>query len=69
MASDELTPQQVADLLKVSPSTVRRYEESGVLKPIRRLPGSRHRRYSRAQVEKLMRESLGGMGEDTSTQE
>lgn len=66
---DELTPQEVADLLKVSPSTVRRWEKAGVLKPKRRLPGSQHRRYGRAEVEKLRDESLGITGEETPTQE
>lgn len=56
---DELTPQQVADLLGVSPSTVRRWEEAGVLTPKRRLPGSGHRRYDRAAVEQLLAETEG----------
>ena len=46
----ELTPAEVAREFKVSPATVRRWEESGLLKPTRRLPGSRHRRYSRESV-------------------
>ena len=49
---DELTPAEAADILGVSPSTVRRYEESGLLVP-RRLPGSGHRRYRRGEVEAL----------------
>lgn len=48
----ELTPAEAAEILGVSPSTVRRYEESGLLVP-RRLPGSGHRRYRRADVEQL----------------
>ncbi len=54
---DELTPAQVAKELKVSPATVRRWEKAGVLAPSRRLPGSRHRRYSRAAVEELQRKT------------
>lgn len=56
---NELTPQQVADLLGVSPSTVRRYEDSGILKPSRRLRGSGHRRYARADVDRLLAEEQG----------
>lgn len=67
--ANELTPQQVADLLGVSASTVRRYEDNGVLKPVRRLPGSGHRRYDRAAVERLLAETEGGAGEDQPAQE
>jgi excisionase family DNA binding protein len=49
----ELTPAEVAAVLKVSTATVKRWEESGVLAPTRRLPGSGHRRYSKAAVEAL----------------
>lgn len=52
---DELTPLEVAREFKVSPATVRRWEESGVLAPTRRLPGSGHRRYSREAVNALKR--------------
>lgn len=52
---DELTPSQVAKEFNVSPATVRRWEKAGVLTPSRRLPGSRHRRYSRTSVEALHR--------------
>lgn len=48
---DEMTPAQVAQELGVSPSTVRRYEQRGILAPARRLAGSRYRRYTRADVE------------------
>lgn len=48
---DEMTPAQVAAELGVSPSTVRRYEKRGIITPTRRLPGSRYRRYARADVE------------------
>lgn len=51
-SGDELTPAEAAKILGVSPSTVRRYEESGLLVP-RRLLGSGHRRYRRAEVEAL----------------
>jgi excisionase family DNA binding protein len=50
---EELTPQEVADLLGVSPATVRRWEEREILRPSRRLPGSGHRRYRRADVDAL----------------
>jgi excisionase family DNA binding protein len=53
MGADELTPAEVAREFNVSPATVRRWEESGVLAPTRRLPGSGHRRYSRAAVDAL----------------
>lgn len=60
MASEELTPADVAKELDVSPSTVRRWEKSGVLPPTRRLPGSRHRRYSREAVDDLKRKMADG---------
>jgi DNA-binding transcriptional MerR regulator len=50
---EELTPADVAREFKVSPATVRRWEEKGILKPTRRLPGSHYRRYSRESVEAL----------------
>lgn len=53
MGKDELTPSEVAREFNVSPATVRRWENSGVLAPSRRLPGSRHRRYSRDAIEAL----------------
>lgn len=62
MGKEELTPTEVARELKVSPSTVRRWEESDVLKPSRRLPHSGHRRYSRAAVDAL-KKKLAGTGE------
>jgi excisionase family DNA binding protein len=51
-SGDELTPAEAGEILGVSPSTVRRYEERGLLTP-RRLHGSGHRRYRRADVEAL----------------
>ncbi len=60
---EELTPAEVAREFNVSPATVRRWEASGVLKPTRRLPNSRHRRYSRATVDALRRQlAEGGEG-------
>jgi DNA-binding transcriptional MerR regulator len=53
MSNAELTPTEVAREFRVSPSTVRRWEASGILTPERRLPGSKHRRYSRAAVDAL----------------
>lgn len=53
MGKDEMTPTEVAREFNVSPSTVRRWENNGLLVPTRRLPGSRHRRYSRQAVEAL----------------
>lgn len=50
---EELTPADVAREFKVSPATVRRWEDKGILKPVRRLPGSHYRRYSRESVEAL----------------
>jgi hypothetical protein len=57
---DELTPAQVALELGVSPSTVRRYEERGILAPARRLPGSRYRRYARADVDRAKERIAAG---------
>jgi DNA-binding transcriptional MerR regulator len=56
MANSELTPVEVAREFRVSPSTVRRWEAAGVLTPDRRLPGSKHRRYSRAAVDALKKQ-------------
>lgn len=53
MDMTELSPSQVAKEMSVSPSTVRRWEQTGVLAPVRRLPGSKYRRYSRADVDAL----------------
>lgn len=64
MASDEMTPGEVADELGVSAATVRRWEVRGVLLPSRRFPGSRHRRYRREDVEALKAEMKGGAKSD-----
>jgi DNA-binding transcriptional MerR regulator len=53
MSKDEMTPVEVAREFDVSPATVRRWEAAGILAPSRRLPGSKHRRYSKAAVEAL----------------
>lgn len=53
MTNTELTPVEVAREFNVHPSTVRRWEAAGILKPARRLPGSQHRRYSREAVDGL----------------
>jgi excisionase family DNA binding protein len=53
MDRTELTPVEVAREFNVHPSTVRRWEAAGVLTPTRRLPGSKHRRYSRTAVDAL----------------
>jgi hypothetical protein len=57
---DEMTPAQAALELGVSPSTIRRYEERGILAPARRLPGSRYRRYARADVERAKQRIAAG---------
>jgi excisionase family DNA binding protein len=57
---DELTPTEAARILGVSASTVRRYEDRGYLAPTRRLPGSGHRRYRRADVVELKRKIDAG---------
>lgn len=59
-AGDELSPAEVASLLGVSASTVRRYEDKGWLVPARRLAGSGYRRYARADVEDFQRRDAAG---------
>lgn len=65
MGADELTPAQVAKEFDVSPATVRRWEAAGVLAPSRRLPGSKHRRYTKAAVEAL-KKKLAEEGDTSS---
>lgn len=60
VGGDELTPAEAAEILGVSASTVRRYEDRSLLAPSRRLPGSRHRRYRRADVDELKRKIDAG---------
>ncbi len=50
-----MTPAQVAREFKVSAQTVRRWEQRDMLKPTRRLPKSKYRRYSREAVEDFRR--------------
>jgi excisionase family DNA binding protein len=66
-AEDELTPGEVAQELGVSAPTVRRWEQRGVLKPSRKLPGSNHRRYSRADVEALKKTMRASEDDASST--
>lgn len=61
---DEMTPGQVADYLGIAPTTVRRWEKAGILKPYRRLPGSGYRRYRRADVEAVARRMETGPGDE-----
>jgi DNA-binding transcriptional MerR regulator len=66
---DALTPVEAARILGVSESTVRRYEDdtpqrAALLKPVRRLPGSGHRRYRRGDVEALRDAIAAGTAED-----
>lgn len=65
-SGEELTPVEVAREFKVSPATVRRWEERGLLAKARRLPGSKHRRYSRESVDALKRK-LSEEGDATTT--
>jgi len=51
-----LTRQEVAKLLRVSQSTVIRYESRGVLKPVK-LPETRTVLYDKADIKKLISES------------
>jgi excisionase family DNA binding protein len=54
--TDPLTPSEVARLFAVDPKTVTRWAEQGRLASIR-TPG-KHRRFSRSQVEALLRGEL-----------
>jgi hypothetical protein len=66
MPSDELTPADVAREFDVSAATVRRWETRGILKPTRKLPGSKHRRYSRADIDAFHRKLETGSEGDTT---
>jgi hypothetical protein len=63
-SGDELTPAEVARELGVSASTVRRYEQRGIIAPSRRLPGSGYRRYTRADVERTKKRIAAGEFDD-----
>ncbi|RFS86416.1 helix-turn-helix domain-containing protein [Actinomadura spongiicola] len=53
-----LTPAEVATMFRVDPKTVTRWAKQGKLNSIRTLGG--HRRYSRAEVTALLRNSEYG---------
>ena len=50
-----LTPREVAELFRVDPKTVTRWAKQGRLRALKTLGG--HRRYDRAEVERLLRDS------------
>lgn len=50
-----MTPSEVANFFRVDPKTVTRWAKQGIL-PSVKTPGG-HRRYPRAAVEKLLRDS------------
>lgn len=54
-ASELLTPAEVAVLFRVNPKTVTRWARCGKLTAIKTLGG--HRRFQRAEVERLLEES------------
>lgn len=49
-----LTPQEIAEILKVHPASVRRWIQAGRLKAIR--PGTRNYRVARADFEAFIKE-------------
>ena len=51
-----LTRDEVGEILRVSKSTVIRYERKGILKPVK-LPDSRTVLYDAEDIEKLIKES------------
>lgn len=53
--TDFLTPKEVAELLMVSPITVRQWSKKGLLKA--ELTAGKHRRYFRHEVERFAREN------------
>jgi len=52
-AADGLTIQQVARLTGLAETTLRYYEQIGLIDPVERDPSSRHRRYSQTQVTRI----------------
>ena len=48
-----LTPAEVAQLFRVDPKTVTRWAKAGKINSIKTLGG--HRRYDRAQIERLLK--------------
>jgi DNA-binding transcriptional MerR regulator len=51
-----LTRDEVGEILRVSKSTVIRYERKGILKPVK-LPDTRNVLYDAEDIEKLIKES------------
>lgn len=64
---DEMSPSEVAKELMVSAATVKRFEKRGILAPSRRLPGSKYRRYSRADVRQAQERIAAGDFNGTDT--
>ncbi|HTT72043.1 MAG TPA: helix-turn-helix domain-containing protein [Anaeromyxobacteraceae bacterium] len=60
--SEYLTTHELAGLLHVSPATVRRWADSGLLPAIRTAGG--HRRFSREVAERIARQPATGGGEE-----
>jgi len=54
MEKEQLTVSEAARLLGVSPATVRRMLDSGVIQGWRIPLGTRHRRIPRAEIERVM---------------
>ncbi len=59
MMKDILRISTVAKLLEVSPKTVQRYTESGLLRALTRAPGE-HRRYAQSEITRFRKANLGG---------
>jgi len=51
-----LTRDEVGEILRISKSTVIRYEKKGILKPVK-LPDTRNVLYDAEDIEKLIKES------------
>ena len=52
----ELTVRETARRLGVHENTVRNWADRGIIRPARVLPGSRYRRFSPGEVERLRRQ-------------